>query len=91
MGIVKGNYTPTTWIQTKRIRDIQRDLAKRERLAHVKPGIMKVVWIPSHSEILENEEANSLAKLGAHSASTAQLDKNQSHAAIVKIVTENRK
>ncbi|POS82776.1 hypothetical protein EPUL_005460, partial [Erysiphe pulchra] len=91
VGIVNGNYTLTSRTETKRIRDIQRDWGKRERLPHVKPGIIKAVWIPSHSGIMENEEADSLAKLGAHSASTAQSDKNPSHAAIVKIVTEKRK
>ncbi|POS81855.1 hypothetical protein EPUL_006581, partial [Erysiphe pulchra] len=35
VGIVNGNYTLTSRTETKRIRDIQRDWGKRERLPHV--------------------------------------------------------
>lgn len=46
VGVVNGNYTLTSRTETKRIRDIQRDWGKRERLPHVKPGLADEPDVP---------------------------------------------
>ncbi|POS81920.1 hypothetical protein EPUL_006615, partial [Erysiphe pulchra] len=63
-GIVNGKTSLTCRKEVENIRDIQKKWNERVRLAHVSTGCILAHWVPSHSRVSQNEEADRLAKAG---------------------------
>lgn len=90
-GIVNGNPSITCRKETKQIRDAQENWSRREKLAHITNGHIFSEWVPSHTGVSANEEADSLAKAGAQTAHAVPIEANPSYASVKNLVISRRK
>lgn len=91
LAIINGKQTKTCRREIEEIRVIEREWNRRERLAHMKAGKIFAQWIPSHSDIKANNEADLLAKAGAQNSYLFDLSERPSFATITSTVTSLRK
>lgn len=80
--IVNGKKSYTSLEAVSEIRTIQRTWIDRNKLPHIRPGCIAAHWIPGHSGIRGNEEANYLAKLSARESNLNLVENKLTHAAV---------
>lgn len=73
------------------IRDAQESCTKREKLAYISDGRIFAQWIPSQTEVLVNEEADSLTRAGARTANSVPIEAKPSHTLVQVYIISRRK